>query len=241
LGGTDKDVKDYFFSLPPSRLTHVLRLYGQKFGEDKREYAANTMSDWRAGRRKMSGLVAGRLFNLLPPLMPIDEKYKLTESLWRHVGPSSKRRLRVGMDASLDQAMTKAREHVEGVVNGYHIPEGLARRFEWLSSGDVTIKQQLLNHVQALEKKLVVEDLRQRLPVLIEHLRQDSSNMTKRAAHTLTVGKHELEVLIDRKASGASLEEWSSSSGSARQSNMAWLWLVLGIAAIVLFFALRKH
>jgi hypothetical protein len=239
LGGTDKDVKEYFFGLPPSRLAHVLQLYRQRYGEKEYEWATKTFAKWKTGKVKMSGQTASRLFNLLPPLMPLGEKYKLTESLWRHVGPSSKRRLRVGTDASVDDAVGKAREHVEGVVNGYQIPDGLARRFEWLSAGDVTVKQQLLNHVQGLEKKLVVEDLRERLPVLINHLRQDSASMTKRVAHTLTVGKHELEVLVDRNASGVGLEDWTPAGGA--QANMTWLWWVLGIAAVILFFVLRKH
>lgn len=195
---------------------------------------------WMSGQVEMSGLVAIRLFNLLPALMPLEEKYKLTESLWRHVGPSSKRRLRVGTDASVEDAVGKAREHVEGVVNGYQIPEGLGRRFDWLSAGDVGVKQQLLNYIQGLEKKLVVEDLRRRLPVLINHLRQDSASMTKRVAYTLTVGKHELEVLVDRNTSGVSLEDWTP-AGAAGQGNMTWMWWVLGIAALILLFALRKH
>lgn len=240
LGGTDKDVKEYFFSLSPAQLSQVLQLYGQRYGQDARDYAVQTMSDWRSGRRKMAGQTASRLFNLLPPLMPIGEKYKLTEGLWRHVGPSSKRRLRVGADASVDDALAAARDHVESVVSGYQIPDGLARRFEWLSAGDVSVKQQLLNHVQGLEKKLVVEDLRQRLPVLINHLRQDSANLTKRVAHTLVVGKHELEVLVDGTASGVQLEEWRPIS-STGGGGLTWLWWVLAIGAAVLFFALKKH
>ena len=36
---------------------------------------------WRTGRVQMSGMVAERLFNLLPPRMPLGVKYKLVEGL----------------------------------------------------------------------------------------------------------------------------------------------------------------
>ena len=83
----------------------------------------------------MSGLVASRLYSLLPPRMPLEAKYKLTEVLWRHVGPSSKKTLRVGSDASIDAIVEIASKHIDEVVTEYKIPDKLERRFEWLSSG----------------------------------------------------------------------------------------------------------
>lgn len=243
LGGTDKDVKEYFFSLNSAQLAHVLQLYGQQHGEKAKEYAEETIAKWRTGRVKMAGQTAARLFKLLPPLMPLAKKYELTESLWRHVGPASKRRLRVGLDADLEVAVGKVREHIGGVVSGYQIPEPLTRRFEWISSGDVGVKQQLLNHLQDLEKRLVVEAARQQLPVMLEHLKRDQQQHTSRMTQVLKVGKHELEVLLDRNAQGAELEEWrplQSTSYRAGSGNSTWVLWVIGIVAIVAFLVLRK-
>lgn len=240
LGGTDQDVKQYFFNLPPGERARVLGLYGQKYGEDARQYAEETIPRWQSGQRKMAGQTASRLFNLLPPLMPLEAKYRLTEGLWRHVGPQSKRRLRVGLDAAESDVIDKVREHIESVVSGYQIPESLARRFDWISAGDVAIKQQILNQLQIQEKALVVEGARQQLPVMLDHLRRDTSGDTKRLAQILKVGKHELEVLIDRTVSGATLEEWRPSITQSSPS-FAWLWWLLGIGALIAFFAFKKH
>lgn len=240
LGGADQDVKQYFFNLSAGQRSHVLSLYGLKYGEEARQYAEQTIPRWESGQRKMAGQTASRLFNLLPPLMPIHEKYRLTESLWRHVGPQSKRRLRIGLDAAEADVIGKVQEHIEGVVSSYQIPEGLARRFDWITAGDVAVKQQLLNHLQVQEKALVVEGARQQLPVMLEHLRRDVAGDTKRLAQILKVGKHELEVLIDRNTSGASLEDWKPPTVQAPQS-MTWLWWLIGIGAVVAFFALRKN
>jgi hypothetical protein len=232
-------VKEYFFRLNHVERARVLHLYGQKHGEDARQYAEETIPRWQSGSVKMAGQTAARLFNLLPPLMPLQEKYLLAENLWRHVGPRSKRRLRVGLDTTLDDAVSRAQEHIEGIVSGYVIPDNLTRRFDWLAAGDVGLKQQLLNHLQELEKKMVVEDARQHLPVMLEHLRRDAVNHTTRLARTLTVGNHELEILVDRSASGAHLEDWRP-QGIASKSSLAWLWWLIGIFAVVAFFALRK-
>jgi hypothetical protein len=110
LGGTDKDVKEYFFRLSHRELGKVLELYGQRHGDKARLYAEETIPRWRSGSVKMAGQTAARLFDLLPPLMPLSDKYRLAENLWRHVGPSSKRRLRVGLDATLEEAVAKAQE-----------------------------------------------------------------------------------------------------------------------------------
>jgi hypothetical protein len=82
LGGTDKDVKTYFFELPPEALRNVLDEYQHQYGLTKRAYAETTIAKWKSGRVQMSGEVAERLYSLLPPRMPLAVKYRLTEGLW---------------------------------------------------------------------------------------------------------------------------------------------------------------
>lgn len=240
LGGTDKDVKEYFFNLRPDQLAKILTLYGLKHGDEARSYAEQTIRKWQTGTVKMSGMVASRLFNLLPPIMPIEEKYRLTENLWKHVGPSSKRLLRVGINSSPDDVLDKVRDHIDGVVTGYQIPSSLANRFQWISAGDVTVKQQLLNHLQVLEKSLVVEGARQQLPVMLAHLKSEAGNNTHRLSQILQIGKHELEIRVDRDASGVTLEAWRPPASPKAASNGNWVWWLLGAAAVVAFFLFRK-
>ena len=82
LGETDTDVKEYFFSLSPSQLRPILNAYERQYGRGAREYAEETIPEWRSGRRRMSGQNASRLFQLLPRFMPLERKYKLVEALW---------------------------------------------------------------------------------------------------------------------------------------------------------------
>src|SRR5687767_12306685 len=75
LGGTDEDVKQYFFTLSPEKLSLVLDAYQRKHGLERRVYAEQTLPRWRSGRVHMSGMVASRLYSLLPPLMPLEAKF----------------------------------------------------------------------------------------------------------------------------------------------------------------------
>jgi hypothetical protein len=243
LGGTDKDVKEYFFALSPRLLNNILDAYERQYGAGPRAYAQGTISKWRSGAVQMSGTVAERLFRLLPPRMPLQEKYRLIENLWTHVGPKSRKVLRVGLDADIDQIIEVVRTHMNDVVVSFTIPTSLEKRFEWLSAGDSTAKQDLLNHFLDHEKTFVVEGAKQRIPVLLEHLSSNTGANTHRAAEVLKIGNHELEVAVDRHASGARLEEphvapsWSLSLQPANANtapSYRWLYWVVG-AIFVLY------
>ena len=102
LGAAIKYVKQYFFSLPPHQLRIILDAYGKEHGSSARSYAEQKIREWETGAVQMSGQTAARLFNLLPPRMPLAAKYRIVENLWKHAGPKSKKTCRVGMDASVD-------------------------------------------------------------------------------------------------------------------------------------------
>lgn len=120
-------MKQYFFSLPRIQIEIILDLYEHHHGSQARAYASNTIEKWRTGRVQMGGQTASRLFGLLPPLMPLQKKYELIGNLWAHFGPSSKKILRVGLDATMDQIMDQVRHHIEGVVVHYRIPDNLEK------------------------------------------------------------------------------------------------------------------
>ena len=194
LGGTDKDVKAYFFSLTSTQLNQIFAEYGRRYGDSAREYAERTLPDWRSGVRSMSGLVAGRLFSFLPSRMPLDAKYRLVESLWKHSGASSHATIYCGKQATAEEIRAAVSEMLNAVVSEHHIPEGLERRFNWLSEGDAHVKQQLLNYFRQLEKKLVDEALQQRLTILIDSMSGRSGSVHHGATERITIGKHILEI-----------------------------------------------
>ena len=193
LGGTDKDVKAYFFSLSPRKLQEIFDAYEKRYGSDKRSYAEATFENWRTGRRQMSALVASRLFDLLPELMPLNKKYELVAALWSRLGPSSRKTITVHPETPLKQVANTIAKHVEHIVNAYTIPEPLQQRFKWLCHGDVRAQQQLLNHFRELEKQQAVELSKQQAAAILEHFKMHG-DITGKALQKFNIGRHCFEI-----------------------------------------------
>lgn len=236
LGGTDKDVKAYFFGLSASEQAPILDEYERLHGSSAREYAENTLPRWQRGRVHMSGMVAERLFRLLPRYMPISQKYKLTESLWRHVAPASSRALYVNPNASPDEVISVVRGYLEQDVLEYKIPETMERRFDWLSQGDVDVKQQLLNFLRQKERELASESLRLNMPILTEHMRNAENNHAQHFSHDLQIGNTKIAITFTDRVDGItetappvpkSLHRNSSDGGG-----LWWLWLAAGLIVL---------
>jgi len=235
LGGTDKDVKKYFFSLSKNQLQGILDKYEDGYGKQARGYAELTLPKWKSGKVHMSGMVTERLFSLLPPIMPIESKFQLTESLWKHVGPSSNITYYIGLDVNLEEVSNQVKKHLEDVVIHYDIPSSMDARFNWLSQGDVKIKQQLLNYFRQQEKALLSEALRTKLPVLMNHLHSEKGNLTTYISQVLNIGKHEVRVEFDRRVNGITDV---NPIRTIKEGNYGWIWWIVGM--IFLLWLLNK-
>jgi len=152
-------------------------------------------------------MVAERLFNLLPPRMPLADKYRLTETLWKLHGPSSRKIMRVGPGVAPDAVVSAFRGYFTEAMTSFKLSPQLERRFAWLAGDDVATKQALLNKLVEAEKLLAAESIRLQTPVLIEHLASDTQGLNSRVAQIVTIGKHELEIILDRRAEGVALED----------------------------------
>jgi hypothetical protein len=233
LGGTDKDVKEYFFSLPKGQLQIILDKYEREHGKQARDYAEKTLYKWKGGSVKMSGMVAERLFSLLPPTMPIETKFKLTESLWKHVGPSSNKTYYIGLDVNIEEISQRVKEHLAQVVTHYEIPDSMESRFNWLAQGDVETKQKLLNYFRQQEKNLLSTALSTQLPVLLNHLQSDKGNLTTHTAQILKVGKHEVRVEINERVNGISE---TAPARPKESSDSSWIWWIIGAIILLIIF-----
>jgi hypothetical protein len=122
MGGTVSDVKKYFFGLTDAELNAVFAAYSQKYGASKEEYARQVFSRWKSGATKMSGLVAKRLFDFLPPRMPIAIKLELAGNVWRHFGTSSVHHFTVGPNADSKLVMDRIHAKMTTEIQDYNIP-----------------------------------------------------------------------------------------------------------------------
>ena len=236
IGGTDEDVKKYFFSLQKSDLDSILQEYGRNYGGQAETYARATISKWRSGQRRMSGLVAKRLFSLLPPRMPTKTKFQLAENIWNHFGPSSNTSFRIGPNTPVEQVTEYVLRNLDGVVTEYSIPQNVKNRFEWLAAGDVELKEKLLNHFRQIEKVLASQKTISEIPILQRQVR-DHSDATGLAKSVIQIHKHQVSVFVLPDLEDQIVEGPPPAPSSS--GGMGWL-IAIGIAIVlILIYANR--
>jgi hypothetical protein len=196
MGGTVSDVKNYFFGLQDGELNAVFSAYSRQYGASKEAYARQAFSRWKSGSTQMSGLVAKRLFDLLPPRMPIRIKLELAGNVWRHFGTSSTQHFTVGPNADAKLVMERIHETLTAEIRDYNISQNAKTRFDWLAAGDVSVKEHLLNHFKQMDRKIATDSLYEQLPVLQAQMR-DHSGHTGSIHTKIQIHKHSVEIWID--------------------------------------------
>lgn len=225
LGGTDKDVKEYFFSLSGTELSKVLDDYQRKHGLNKRQYAEGTLNSWRTGQRQMSGKVATRLFDLLPRHMPLKKKFDLVESLWKFSGDSSSKTLYIGKDATTNEVTERVISFFDDKVKSYLINGDIRNRFDWLAGDDSMVCQKLQNHFMHLYKKQTSRISYDRIGVMLEQFKR-SDVQQQSLKQTFTVGKHSIVLVFNDKVEGIT---------ENAPNEQDWGCLIMIVGAAILF------
>ena len=230
VGGVDGDVKRYFFSLTPLELARLLNDYAARYGNDKCEYAKEAYAHWKCGARQMSGLVAQRLFDLLPMRMPLQMKYGLVKKLWLHFCPKSTKTFFVGPQPDLAALSSLINSHFQRVVQDYHISPELSGRFDWLAAGDVRVRQDFENHFQRLRTEILAEALGERLNAVREHIRNCPED---HRIQEVRIGNHVVEIRFSNHANGVAddsvittIRQGIRKREQKKQNIMAGFWLV---------------
>ena len=83
------------------------------------------------------------------------------------------------------------------------------------------------------EKALVVDALRAQLPVLMDHLNSSHGKLTHRLAQVAKVGKHDLEILLDRNSTGVRLEETTGQAIARAPKLLKQRFVPLLVAALI--------
>lgn len=240
LGGTDEDVKKWFFNLPTASLNSILNTYQKAYGDKPGEYARETFADWKSGKRRMSGLVAERLFKLLPPFMPIEDKYNLVESLWNHVGPTTKRLVKAGPETPHSEVIDAVIEEVRSLSTNWEIPEQMQNRFNWLAADDSATYKKLLAHIKEQERALGEAVLKDQIPILKAKFENELQETTARLSYIIEVGKQSVELRMTSDIETLSVGDWhpeyvGRSSSTGGDGIPWWIWLV-GVAILVALF-----
>ncbi len=232
LGGTDEDVKRYFFSLSAAELQVILNAYEKENGREARRYAEETIPAWRSGSRQMSGQNAARLFKLLPRFMPLERKYDLVESLWEKHAPRSEYSVAFGPAADANYVGKVIDQHVTATVNGHTISEALQCRFVWLADGDSQAMQQLLNHFLIRDREQAVTTVSAEVSLILQHARASANLQAFR--RELRVGGHMVHIFLDPLATDVKLNPGPPKFKQRPDYSWVWGFLIVGAVATII-------
>jgi hypothetical protein len=239
MGGTVSDVKKYFFGLRDNELDQIFSAYGRRYGVSAESYARQAFAKWKSGSTKMSGLVAKRLFDFLPLRMPIAVKLELAGNVWRHFGTSSVHHLTVGPNADAKLVMDKIFDTLNLALQDYNIPQNVKSRFDWLSAGDVSVKENLLNYFRQMDRKVATDSLHAQLPVLQAQMRDHSSH-TGSIRTKIEVHKHSVEIWIDPRLD-ANFREGQPERQPTAVSGSGLPWILIAAAVIFAMILMSHH
>ncbi len=245
LGGTDQDVKKWFFSRTTSELDPILKKYRDTYGQQPYDYALKALPKWKSGRTKMSGTVAGRLFSLLPNFMPLDTKYDLVDSLWKHISVSKKRVVEAGAEADIEQIIKVVNDEVMSLATNWEIPEALNKRFNWLGDNDATTYQKLLSHIKDTEQQLAIKVMQEQIPILRDNFVNNWQDVSSNINYVIEIGKQSVELRIKADCSDIIAKDWShiptynNSTNSSADSDFFGNIFTYGIIAFVLYLIFK--
>ncbi|MBB3995194.1 hypothetical protein GGR95_002846 [Sulfitobacter undariae] len=239
LGGMDNEVKDFFFGLDSSRLKDVFVAYGRQFGFDKQDYAEQTFTKWKGGERKMSGLVAGRLFDLLPPIMPMDLKLRIVEGLFDKAGKKRTDHVLAPLTMPAAQVVAFVDQTLFSDLSEEGIDAGLKRQFKWLAGDDAAVSEKLLNHslqVTFDAKKAAFSAIMDQF----DRERENHADTITEVVSTIRLRQHEVRIKRTDTIEAPKVVDPMTFERGGREPPKAdsdYGWLVwLGIGGAVLYF-----
>lgn len=194
FGGVDRDVERIFLSLESVDLEELLEVYTDEFGASAGSYARKTYPKWRNGSVRMSGEVAERLLNLLPPLLPYEARYDLVKKLRQ----ANFRKLSRTVQTAPDRWRQDLQPAIDDVVRhgeSANLSDALKQRLAWLADGDTAAAERMMSAAikdEAIGRLSYINAEFQRLEVMILEL----GNFHTAIHHKIDLPQGSIEVRI---------------------------------------------
>ena len=192
----------------------------------------------------MSGVVASRIFDLLPPYMSSSHRLNIMEVLWKKYSPRTSVSFRVSANASENDLTVAMEEYWRSMDIRHQLPDTVSRMGAWLTGNDAAKGQELFNHFKELDKKLAIEKCRVIFKTIGPRVRVNEGTNFQ-ATHVVKVGGHEAELSfsrdesnppVARSKSGSSkptpVESNGDSGGSEEPGIIGWI-ILNGIVALL--------
>ncbi len=193
FAGIDQDIEKIFLNLPSHKLEAVFVRYGKSAGSQAESYARATYQKWKSGSVKMSGVVAERLLNLVPPALDASARFDLV----RKLRAAHFKRASHHVTASPQDWRARLMPLINDIVaaaSTFKLPPELVDRVKWLADGDAIAAQKLLSAVDQEEATIRVGYLDsefRRIEALVSAIER-----TPEVVHRITLPQGDITVTI---------------------------------------------
>lgn len=177
--------------MPPDELNIFFDAYEKVHGTQRREYAQEAHIKWKTGRTKMSGMVASRIIDLLPPFMPVDLKLQLVEKFW--LNSQKFREVYLLAPQGTDSAVVSSylKENYAPAIEELKIPDSMKKRFTWLAAQDAVIVERLISAVKAVEANRSINYSAAAISRLIERV-EGNADIIHAGVNTFKIGNNNI-------------------------------------------------
>lgn len=193
VGGIDKDIEHAFLSLADARLERIFQKYGAVHGRSAETYARATHAKWKSGKVRMSGAVAERLLNLVPPELDAALRFDLVKKL-RGAFLHREQRYVVTEPETWRSAVAPVVAELITASAKFQLPERVQSKVAWLAGGDAKAAQSLLvaaEQEEAIVRLRYLEAEFQRIDSLIQKV-----EATRAVNHKIELPQGTISVMI---------------------------------------------
>ena len=240
--GADRIIKNYFFNMTPELREKIFREYGRIYGPDRLDYARDTYEKWKTGRVKMSGMVAKRIFDLMPRYLTPEQRMSVVEYIWRKLRRHDSVYFRFSPVVTASDLQKKLQGYLEEHVKTREVPEDLKKEFSWLSSEDTAVYEKLLNRFLDLDRQRILTTVRLTMQKVQQFLRNpDNAVYLQKFEQTVKTDGLEIHLLFDPGVEGVSITSHDPRfrrPSTAEDNYMGWGCLVIIVIVSLLIMSM---
>ena len=218
-GHIDNDVEMAFYQLPSDKMEALLNEYGRKYGKSPKSYVKKTFKSWKYGDVKLSGQIAERLIELLPPFLTVEQRYILIRKLRLYYLELSKKT--VYLSTTPDTWHEKVLSEVDKMISSsklFMLPEHISKKIEWLSNGDAEVVHKILCSIEE-EISIIKTDYLETEMKRINELVLLLNNNNTTVIHDITLPQGTINLTIEKNTHLKAIESHNRSNKMKENEN----------------------
>jgi len=167
LGAAAAQTLEVFFNLGEQIVGQMMTEYRRAYGERKAEYLRKAYSQWRMGKRAVSQVVRERLLDLLPPFLPLDQKYQIIKAIYKSSLTITTLDFLLRSEKDIEVVREAVRQHVSR-PDATVVQSIVYEIASWLSDQDAQICLAMIDRLKQEEERLLSQQALSQIQMLTD-------------------------------------------------------------------------